>query len=227
MLRLLRRRKIDRANEPSCAGGPLAGRLLRRRRQGGNAILEGALIFLPMMALFLGLVDISFAIFIQSTLTSSTRAAARAAVTFPATVDGTSCSSSQTTCIIQAVQDNAVGVPNLSTSYITVNYYTAANLTTPVASCNFAGTCTYNSVCGSSGAASCSNGSLDITLSSNVVVNYVNQPGNIVQVQVSGYPWNWMAPMPGFYAGTGLTMSAISVDVLGGLAPGVGTPPNP
>jgi Flp pilus assembly protein TadG len=199
----------------------------RRARQRGNAILEGALIFLPMMAFFLGLVDVSFAIFIQSTLTSSTRAAARTAVTFPSTVGGTSCSASQATCIIQAVQNNAVGVPNLTSSYIAVNYYTAANLSTPVATCNAAGTCTYSSVCGSSGTAACANGSLDITLASGVVVNYVNQPGNIVQVTVSGYPWNWMAPMSGFYAGTGLTLGAVSVDVLGGLAPGVGTPPSP
>jgi Flp pilus assembly protein TadG len=217
MTRLLRDRNIDRAN----------ARLCRRKRQSGNALLEGALIFLPMVALFLGLVDISFAIFIQSSLTSATRAAARAAVTFPSTLNGNSCTGSQAVCIIQDVQATAVGVPNLSANYITVNYYTAANLGTPVASCNSIGTCTYNSVCGSSGSSACSNGSLDITLASSVVVNYVNQPGNIVQVEVSGYPWNWMAPMPGYYAGTGLTMNAESVDVLGGLAPGVGTPPSP
>ncbi len=227
MTKLLRGRNIDRANAPSNARFRVPDPLRRRKRQSGNAILEGALIFLPMMALFLGLIDISFAIFIQSTLTSSTRAAARAAVTFPATVDGVSCTASQSACIIQAVQSNAVGVPNLNTNYITVSYYTAANLSTPVASCNSAGTCTYNSVCGSSGSGACSNGSLDITLASNVVVNYVNQPGNIVQVTVAGYPWNWMAPMHGFYAGTGLTLGAVSVDVLGGLAPGVGTPPSP
>jgi len=226
MTRLLRGRNIDTANAPSYVPVRVDHRLGRRKRQSGNAILEGALIFLPMMALFLGIVDVSFAIFIQSTLTSSTRAAARVAVTFPASVDGSSCAS-ETTCIIQVLQDNAVGVPNLSTSYITVNYYTAANLTTPVASCVSGGTCTYNSVCGPSGTSACSNGSLDITLASGVVVNYVNQPGNIVQVSVSGYPWNWMAPMPGFYAGSGLTMTAESVDVLGGLAPGVGTPPTP
>ena len=180
-----------------------------------------------MLALFLGLIDISFGIYIQSTLTSATRAAARAAVTFPSTIDGNSCSGSQATCIIQVVQDNAVGVPNLNTSYITISYFTAANLSTPVASCNSAGTCTYNSVCGTNGTSACSNGSLGIKLASGVTVNYTNQPGNVVQVKVSGYPWNWMAPMPGYYAGTGLTMNALSVDVLGGLAPGVGTPPNP
>jgi len=196
-------------------------------KESGNAILEGALIFLPMLALFLGLIDVSFAIFIQSTLTSATRAAARAAITFPTTVNGSSCSASQAACISADVQANAVGVPNLTGSYITVNYYTAANLNTPVASCNSGGICTYNSVCGSSGNGACTNGSLDITLASGVVVNYVNQPGNVVQVEVSGYPWNWIAPMPGFYAGHGLTMSAASVDVLNGLPVGMGSPPNP
>lgn len=199
----------------------------RRARQRGNAILEGALIFLPMLALFLGLIDVAFAIFIQSTLTSSTRAAARAAITYPSTIDGNSCTASQAACIADAVQYNAVGLPSgLASSYITVNYFTAANLTTPVMTCN-AGTCTTNSVCGTNGTSACTNGSLGITLASGVTVNYVNQPGNIVQVVVSGYPWNWMAPMPGFSAGKGLTMGASSVDVLGGLAPGVGTPPNP
>lgn len=224
-MRLLRGRDRDRANTPSRACAVKRSR--RKASQSGNAILEGALIFLPMLALFLGLVDVSFAIFIQTTLTSATRAAARVAITYPTTYNGTSCTASQAACTIAAVQANAVGVPNLSGSYITVNYYTTENLSTPVASCNSAGTCTYNSICGSNNNAACSNGSLDITLANKLVVNYTNQPGNVVQVTVSGYPWNWMAPMPGFSAGKGLTMGASSVDVLSGLPVGTSTPPNP
>lgn len=226
-MRMLFKPKSDRENARPIKRLGGARHCSRRAKQSGNTILESALILLPMLALFLGLIDVSFATFLQSSLTSATRSAARLAITFPSTYNGTSCSSSEAACTIAAVQANAVGVPNLSTSYISVSYYTAANLSTPVATCNSAGTCTYNSVCGSSGNAACTNGSLDITLASGVVVNYVNQPGNIVDVSVSGYPWNWMAPMKGYTAGTGLTMNASSVDVLSGLAPGVSTPPNP
>jgi hypothetical protein len=190
-------------------------------------MLEGALIFLPMMAMFLGIVDMSLAIFIQSTITTATREGSRFAVTFGTSYNGTSCLSSQATCIVQVVQNNAVGLPTgLNTSYITVNYYTANNLTTPVMSCN-AGTCTTNSVCGTNGTSGCTNGALGITLSNGKIVNYVNQPGNITEVKVSGYPWNWLVPLRGYSAGTGITLGGASIDVLGGLAVGTSVPPTP
>jgi Flp pilus assembly protein TadG len=200
---------------------------VRRESQRGNAILESALIFLPMLAFFLGIVDVSLAIFIQSTITTATREGTRFAVTFGSSYNGSSCSSSQATCIAQVVQNNSIGLPaGLNTSYITVNYYTANNLSTPVMACN-AGTCTTNSVCGVSGNSACTNGSLGITLSNGTVVNYVNQPGNVVEVAVSGYPWNWLVPLKGYSAGTSITLGGASVDVLGGLAIGVTGPPNP
>ena len=194
----------------------------RRAKQRGNAILEGALIFLPMLAMFLGIVDVSFAIYIQSTLSSAVRAGSRYAITF-----NSSCTGSQAACVAQVVQNSAVGLPaGLASSYITVNYYTTNNLSTPVMSCSN-GTCTTNSVCGPSNNSACTNGSMDVTLSNGLIVNYANQPGNPVQVSVTGYPWNWMVPMPGFSAGTGITLQASSLDVLGGLAVGVTTPPTP
>jgi hypothetical protein len=176
-----------------------------------------------MMALFLGLVDVSLAIFIQSTLTTSVREGTRLAITYPATYSGNSCAASQATCVVAAVQYNAIGLPaGLNTSYITVNYYTTNDLTHPVEACN-AGTCS-TSVCG--GVSTCT---LPQTLANtnHTVVSYANQPGNVVEVVVSGYPWNWIAPMPGFMAGKGVTLSATSVDVLGGLAIGVSVPPGP
>jgi Flp pilus assembly protein TadG len=194
-------------------------RVRRRARQSGNAILEGALIFLPMLAFFLGIIDVSFAIFIQSTLTTATREGTRFAITYSPSFNGTSCVSSESTCINNVVQYNAVGVPNgVTTSYITVNYYTANDLANPVMACN-SGTCT-TSVCT---VATCQlpqvlNGGTGPT------ITYANQPGNIVEVVIAGYPWNWLAPMPGFYAGGGITMSARSVDVLGGLPVGTTAP---
>jgi Flp pilus assembly protein TadG len=191
----------------------------RSARQGGNAMLEAALIFLPMMAMFLGIVDVSLAVYIQSTLTQATREGARFAITFQSSYNGTSCASSQATCIESVVQNFAVGVPGgLSASLITVNYYTAKDLNNPVMSCN-SGTCTQN------GAGA--NGSLGIVLTNGTVVNYDNQPGNIVEVVVSGYPWNWLMPLNGFSAGKSITLGAASMDVLGALAVGTTTPPNP
>jgi len=182
--------------------------------------LEAALIFLPMMAMFFGIVDISFAVFVQSTLNSAAREGTRFAVTFSSSYNGTSCASSQATCISQVVQDNATGfLSGGRSSYITVNYYTANDLSNPVNSCN-GGTCTLNP-------AGAGTATLPQTLSNGTVVSFANQPGNIVEVSIAGYPWNWLVPIRGYSGGTGITMSADSMDVLNALAVGVTTPPTP
>jgi Flp pilus assembly protein TadG len=195
-------------------------RAKKRHRQRGNAILEGALIFLPMMAIFLGIIDVSLAVYIQSTLTSATREGARFAITYGSSYNGNSCATSQATCIASVVQNNAIGLPSgLASSYITVNYYTANDLTHPVEACS-AGSCS-TAVCTAS---TCT---LPQTLTNGTVVSFANQPGNVVEVVVAGYPWNWLVPMPGYQAGTGITLSAASMDVLGGLAVGTVVPPSP
>jgi Flp pilus assembly protein TadG len=194
----------------------------RRAGEGGNALLESALVLMPMLALMFGIVDVSFGIYAQSTLSSAAREGTRYAITY-----NTSCSGSQAACVATVVQNNAIGLPaGLGSQYITVNYYTTNNLSTPVMACSN-GSCTTNSICGSSQTAACTNGSLNITLTDGTIVNYVNSPGNVVEVVIGGYPWNWMVPMPGYQAGTGITMRAASVDVLGGLAVGTSTPPTP
>jgi len=194
--------------------------LRQRSGQRGNTILEAALIFLPMMAMFFGIVDISLGVWIQSTLTTATREGARFAVTFSSTYNGSSCAASQATCITQVVEDNASGfLSGSKSSYITVNYYTANDLTNPAAACN-AGTCLANPN-------GVTTASMPQTLTNGTVVSYVNQPGNIVEVVVSGYPWNWLVPLRGYSAGTGITLGAESMDVLGALAVGVTTPPSP
>jgi Flp pilus assembly protein TadG len=195
-----------------------ATRLSRRRRTGqrGNAMLETALVFLPMLAMFFGILDVSMVVFLQSTLMNATREGTRAAITFPATYNGTTCTS-QSTCITLAVQNNAFGFLGGSNSnLITVNYYIADNLSTPVESCN-AGSCTQT-------------GTLPQTLSNGTVVNYVNQPGNLVEVVVANYPWNWFFPVSATgYSTTNrsINLTASSVNVLGGLAVGTTVPPTP
>jgi Flp pilus assembly protein TadG len=183
-------------------------------------MVETALVFLPMMAIFFGVIDFSLAVWVQSTLTSSTREGTRFAITYSSGYNGTSCATSQATCISQVVQDNAYGLlSGTKSNYITVNYYTANDLTNPAESCNN-GTCTANPN-------GVSTASMPQTLTNGTVVNYVNQPGNVVEVAISGYPWNWLVPIKGFSPGTGLQLGGESMDVLGGLAVGVSTPPNP
>jgi Flp pilus assembly protein TadG len=191
----------------------------RSARQGGNAMLEAALIFLPMMAMFLGIVDVSLAVYIQSTLTSATREGTRWAITYQTSYNGNACTS-QSTCIAQVVQNYAVGVPGgLSSSLITVNYYTANDLTNPVEACTN-GTCS-TSVCTAS---TCT---LPQTLTNGTVVKYANQPGNVVEIVVANYPWNWLMPLNNFTAGKSVTLGAASMDVLGALAVGTSIPPTP
>lgn len=180
-------------------------------------MVEVALTLIPTIAMFFGILDVSLVVYLQSTLTHAMREGSRLAVTFPSTYNGTSCASSQASCITQVVQTNAIGfLSGSKANYITVNYYTANDLTNPVETCN-AGTCSLV-------------GTLPQTLSNGKVVTYANQPGNIVEVVVSNYPWNWMVPVSARgYAVTApsVSLGASSLDVLGGLAPGTTVPPNP
>jgi len=172
------------------------------------------------MAIFFGIMDVSLAVFIQSTLTNAARSGTRWAITYQSSYNGNSCASSQATCITSVVQDNAFGfLSGTKSSYITVNYYTANDLTNPVDQCN-GGTCTLNPNAHSTA-------TLPQTLTNGIVVNYANQPGNVVEVAVSGYPWNWLVPLPHFSAGRSITLGGASMDVLGALAVGTTTPPSP
>lgn len=189
----------------------------RRAREGGNNLVETALVFLPMLAMFFGILDVSMVVFLQNTLMNATREGTRFGITYGSTYDGASCATSEATCITQAAEDYAFGfLAGNKANYVTVNYYTANNLTTPIESCN-AGTCTQN-------------GTLPVTLSNGIVVNYVNQPGNILEVVVANYPWNWLFPVSatGYsLVNQSINLTASSVNVLGGLAVGTTVPPNP
>jgi Flp pilus assembly protein TadG len=180
-------------------------------------MFESVLTLIPTLCMFLGIVDVSLVIFLQSTLTNATLEGVRWAITYQSTYNGTSCASSQATCVTQVVQNNCYGFLNGTLgNLVTVNYYTANNLSSPVETCNN-GTCTQS-------------GTLPQTLSNGTVVNYANQPGNIVQVVVSNYPWNWLFPVgaTGYHlTQSSINLTASSMDVLGGLAVGTTIPPNP
>jgi Flp pilus assembly protein TadG len=207
----------------------------RRRTQRGNTVLDSALCFLPMMAMFFGIIDVCYAVSIQSLFSQAVRAGSRFAVTYSANYGATSCASSQAACVAKVVQDNAVGfLAGTKINAIGINYYISNNLTTPVMSCTAAGVCTPSgsptlpytyTVATTSGTTS-------------VTITYANQPGNIVEVTIPSYPMLWMVPIKGSSAGSsvtdlsgktglGLTLTASSADVLGGLQVGTNIPPAP
>ena len=189
----------------------------RQVGQRGNTMVETALVFLPMLAMFFGILDVSMVVFLQSTLMSAAREGTRFAITFGSTYNGTSCATSQAACTVLATQKNSFGfLAGSNASLITVNYYTANNLSTPIETCT-SGTCTQN-------------GTLPQTLTNGTIVNYVNQPGNLVEVVVANYPWNWFFPVSasGYHSTARSTaLGSSSVNVLGGLPAGTSVPPSP
>jgi Flp pilus assembly protein TadG len=209
----------------------------RRRKQRGHQMLESALCFLPMMAMFFGIIDVCFGVSIQSLFAASVRAGSRWAITYQTTYDSATCTS-QAVCIAQVVQDNAVGfLAGTKSNYVTVNYYIPNNLSTPAMVCS-AGTCTQNSSITFPYSYTVNTVSGNTTGTATVTVNYANQPGNIVEVTIPAYPLLWMVPITGFSAGStvtnsngqtglGLVLTASAADVLGGLAQGTTIPPAP
>jgi Flp pilus assembly protein TadG len=212
----------------------------RRRKQRGNTILDSALCFLPMMAMFFGIIDVCYAVSIQSLFSQAVRAGSRFAITYSGTYNSSVCGSgspasgSQAACIAQVVQDNAVGfLAGTKVNNVVVNYYISNNLTTPVMTCS-AGTCTATGT----PALPYTYTVATTTGTTSVTINYANQPGNIVEVTIPSYPLLWMVPITGFSAGSqvtdlsgnkglGLTLSASAADVLGGLQQGTSIPPSP
>ncbi len=181
---------------------------LRRRRESGHVALEMALGFLPLMAMIFAIMDFSMVIFIQGAFQNATEEAVRFGITYNLTYNGTTYGT-QTAAMTAVVEANSFGFLNSTngSTYITVNYFLPNNLSTPATTAS-------------------------LNLPTGVVVNGVlitnlNQTGNVVQVLISGYPWNWMVPLPKFMPGKTLTIGATSLDVLQGLPVGVFTYPSP
>jgi len=105
----------------------------RRHRQGGNQLIEISLIFLPMFALLLALVDFSMALFLRATMQNAVREGVRYAVTHQ-TMSGMC----QDASIKQVVKNSAVGFltdPTHDTK-IKIRYYAPGNLTTELTGLN-------------------------------------------------------------------------------------------
>jgi Flp pilus assembly protein TadG len=181
----------------------------RGRRQSGNAILEGALVFLPFFAIIFGIADFSMSAFIMGLLQEDAREACRFATTYNLTYKGTTYST-QTAAIKQIMIDGSLGFITSSTvgNYVQLNFYFPDNLSTVATSSALPYTWTDSK-------------------GQTQTISYVNNPGNVVEVRVVGFPWNWMVPLPNFMPGTKITFGAEAVDILQGLPVGTTSPPSP
>ena len=103
--------------------------LRRRRRQGGNALLEGAFTILPTFALIIAFVDFGMVLFRWATLQNAVREGCRYAITFQ-----TGTGLGQDASIEAVVQQYALGLVTTTDSpqHIFVNYYAPTDLTTPI-----------------------------------------------------------------------------------------------
>jgi Flp pilus assembly protein TadG len=187
--------------------------LVRRgTHESGSAMLEGALVFLPLMVMIFAILDFSMALFITGTFQEAARDASRFTTQYNLTYNGTTYTS-QTLAAKAIVYSESFGFINSTNDsanhYVQVNYYYPDDLTTPA-------TCATN--CNHTWTDSKGNSS---------TVSYNNQPGDIVEVRITGYPWNWMAPTPGFMPGKSITLGAEAADILQSLPPNTTAPPAP
>jgi len=191
-----------------------AGARAKSGNQRGHVAVEMALGFLPLFAFFIGVLEFSFSIFMQCSFQDATRQAVRFGITYNLTYNGTAYSS-QTDAMTAVAQAFSFGFLSSSltladgstgASKIQVNYYFPDNLSTPATAAQLPYTTT--------------------TTPSYVITN-LNQTGNVVEVRVNSYPWNWMVPLPNFMPGKSINLSASSLDVLEGLPVGQTTYPSP
>jgi Flp pilus assembly protein TadG len=111
----------------NCSTNPERGVRSRRKNQKGSALLEGALIILPLLALGFALLDYPLAIFIQNTLRNAVREGVRYAITQQTGGSG------QDAAISSVVQANSMGFLNTAdlsagNATITITYYDKTTL---------------------------------------------------------------------------------------------------
>jgi Flp pilus assembly protein TadG len=94
--------------------------LARFSWQRGSAVLEGALVLLPIMALMLGIIDFSLAVFLRSTFLNAVREGVRYGITGRICGGGTG----HDACITAVVQRSAMGFLNgANASRIQIKYF--------------------------------------------------------------------------------------------------------
>lgn len=92
----------------------------RRRRRGGNLLLEFGLVFTPLMAMMMAIVDYSMPVFLRATFVHAVREGVRYGITYQ-TMTGMS----QTASVKEVVKANAMGFLSGPTgpNFIAVKYY--------------------------------------------------------------------------------------------------------
>ena len=172
-----------------------------RQRRSGHVMLEMALGFFPFFGLIFGIADFSMVMTINSTLQNAVTMGVREGITYNLVYNNVTYTS-QTALVQAVVQANSGGwltAANTPT-YVSVSYYAPGALSTAVVA-------TYDG-----------NGN---------ITNAPNAPGNVMEVKVRGYPWNWLLPLPNIMPGLGMTLNSSALDVLQSLPVGVFTAPNP
>jgi len=101
----------------------------RSRTERGSAVLEGALVILPLMAIGFALLDYPLGIFIQNTLRNAVREGVRFAITEQTGGSG------QDAAIMSVIENNSLGFLNAAdlsgsppTATITIQYYNPVTL---------------------------------------------------------------------------------------------------
>lgn len=104
--------------------------LPRLRRSTGNVIVESVFTLLPTFAVLCAFADFGMALFRWTTLQNAVREGARYAITFQ-----TGSTGHQDSAIQAIVQQYAFGIVKATDSpqHIFVNYYSTANMNTPIA----------------------------------------------------------------------------------------------
>ncbi|MBM3727256.1 MAG: pilus assembly protein [Acidobacteria bacterium] len=92
----------------------------RRRREDGKGLLDVALVLIPLLAFFLGIIDISFGIFLRNTMQHAVREGVRYAVTYR-----TSPGLGHDASIRSIVLQNSMGFisPANASGFIKIRYY--------------------------------------------------------------------------------------------------------
>jgi Flp pilus assembly protein TadG len=184
---------------------------VKRRREKGNAFVEFAISIGPLLVLMMLVFEVSRWAWTRGQLHHAVREGARFAITYSPSYNGESCTST-TACVKKVIEDNSLGMVKSANAdtYVRVRYYSPDNLATPL-----------------------EQNQLPKTLADGRRITNLNQTGNLIEVQLQGYPWNWAVPfthIPGYSTSlswTAMTISVESSDVMQGLPVGQFTYPNP
>jgi Flp pilus assembly protein TadG len=170
----------------------------------GNALLEGAISFFPLIVLTFGLIDVSMWVFVRGAVQSAAREAVRFGITYRTTYNGEPCGN-QTECAKKVLLANALGFINLENveTYTQVNYYANDNLATPLTAAD-----------------------VGRVLPDGREISAINMTGNLMEVRITNFPWSLM------FSGEYLPSSPLNInvstsDVLQGLPVGTFSYPAP